>query len=78
MSNLINECDRLNVSLNSYSGSEEHFVTAEERLAAQNTSDGDPSTFLEPPVEFDNEAEASYKVWQESLGYLQRIAEKIP
>ena len=77
MSSLINECDKLNVNPNSYSGSEEHFSTAEERLAEQSTSDGEPSTFLEPPVEFDSEAEAAYKVWQESLAYLQDDLEEM-
>jgi hypothetical protein len=75
MFNLINESDKINVSLNGYSGSEEHFSTAEERLAEQRTSDGEPSTFLEPPVEFDSEAQAAYKVWQESLAYLQEDLE---
>jgi hypothetical protein len=71
MFNLINESDKINVSPNGYSGSEEHFSTVEERLAEQSTSDGEPSTFLGPPVEFDSEAQAAYKVWQESLAYLQ-------
>ena len=78
MFNLINECDKINVNPNGYSGSEEHFSTAEERLAEQSTSDGEPSTFLEPPVEFDSEAEAAYKVWQESLAYLQEELEGMP
>jgi hypothetical protein len=60
MSSLINECDKLNVNHNSYSGSEEHFSTAEELLAEQSTSDGEPSTFLEPPVEFNSEAPTKY------------------
>ena len=77
MFNLINELDKINVNPNGYSGSEEHFSTAEERLAGQSTSDGEPSTFLEPPVEFDSEAEAAYKVWQESLAYLQENLEGI-
>ena len=46
MFNLINESDKINVSLNGYSGSEEHFSTAEERLAEHRTSDGEPSTFF--------------------------------
>ena len=78
MSSLINECDKLNVNHNSYSGSEEHFSTAEELLAEQSTSDGEPSTFLEPPVEFNSEAEAAYKVWQESLSYLQEELSGMP
>ena len=77
MSNLMNECDKFNVNHNSYSGSEEHFSTAEERLAEQSISDGEPSTFLEPPVRLDEDAEAAYKVWQESLAYLQENLEGI-
>lgn len=78
MSILINEYDKINVSLNSYSGAEEHFVTAEQRLADQNTSDGDLSDFLDEPLVPDQEAEASYKVWQESLAYLQQHTETMP
>ena len=61
MSGLKNECDKLNANPNGYRGSEEHFSTAEELLAEQSTSDDEPSTFLEPPVEFNREAEAAYK-----------------
>ena len=38
MSNLINECEKLNVNSNSYSSSEEHFSPGEERLDEQSTS----------------------------------------
>jgi hypothetical protein len=76
--NLINECVKRNVSLNNYSGAEEHFLAAERCLANQNIFGGSLSVFVEPPVGFDEEAEASYKVWQESLAYLQENAETMP
>jgi hypothetical protein len=78
MSNLINESDKINVSLNNCSGTEERFPIAEQRLANQNIFDGSLSVFVEPPVGFDEEAEASYKVWQESLTYLEENAQKLP
>ena len=78
MFNLINESDKINVSLNSYSGAEEPFPTAKQHLANQNTDDDDFSIFAEPPVMFDEEAEAAYKVWQESLAYLQQHTETMP
>jgi hypothetical protein len=76
MSNLINESDKINCSLKHYRDAEELFSVAEHGLADQSTSDGGFSVFLEPLVGFDEEAEAAYKVWQESLTYLQRNVEK--
>ena len=75
MLNLINECDKINVSLNTYSGAEERSPTSRQRLANQNTDDDDFSIFAEPPVRLDEEAEAAYKAWQESLAYLQEHLE---
>lgn len=75
MSNLRNECEKWNVNPNSFNGAQEHFSSAQERLAEQGTSDGEPSTFLKPLVEFNSEPEAAYKVWQESLAYLQEELE---
>jgi hypothetical protein len=69
VSNLINESDRINVSLNNYSRTEEHSLTAEQRLVNQNSSEDGLSVLVEPPVEFDEEAEAAYKMWQE-MAYL--------
>ena len=65
MSNLVNKSDRINVSLDNYSRTEEHSLTAEQRLVNQNSSKDRLSVFMEPPVEFDEEAEAAYKMWQE-------------
>ena len=78
MFNLIREYDKINVSLNTYSGAEEHFPTSKQRFADQNTDDDDFSIFAEPPVMFDEEAEAAYKLWQESLAYLQEHTETMP
>src|SRR5271163_3491615 len=63
MLNLINECDKINVSLNNYSGTKERLPTAEQRLPNQNADDDDFSIFAEPPVKFDSEAEAAYDAY---------------
>jgi hypothetical protein len=36
----------------------------------------EPDCLWEPPVVFDEEAEAAYKVWQESLSYLVEDIER--
>jgi hypothetical protein len=67
MFNLINESDKINVSLSNCSGAEEHFSTSKQCLANQNTDDGDFASF--------EVAEVSYKVWQESVALLQEHTE---
>jgi hypothetical protein len=75
---IINESDKINVSLTTYSGAEERFPTSKQRLANQNTDEDYFSIFAEPPVMFDEETDAAYKVWQESLAYLQEHTETMP
>jgi hypothetical protein len=76
MSNLINESDKINCSLKNYRDAEELFSVAEHGLADQSTSDGDLFDFSDQPLVSDQEAEAAYKVWQESLAYLQQNGEE--
>ena len=65
MSNLINEYDKISVSLDNYSRTEVHSLTAEGRLVNRNSSQDGLSVFVEPPVGFDEEAEVAYEAWQE-------------
>jgi hypothetical protein len=56
MLNLISECNTMNINLNHQSGTEEHFLTADQR-PSQNPCDCDPDCLYEPPVVFDGETD---------------------
>jgi hypothetical protein len=73
MSNLINECIKINDSLNNHIATEEFFPTGEQPSADEIASDDRPSVFAKPPIEFDEEAEASYKSGRRA----SRISEKM-
>jgi len=72
VTDLINTFCKVNIILNHCSRSGQHRLVVEQYLADQNCSDCDNECRCELPVEYDHEAEAAYKVWQESLAYLQQ------
>jgi hypothetical protein len=77
VTDLINNCWTFNIILNHCSRSERHSLTIERYLSHHNRGDCDPYHY-EPRVEFDQEAEAAYKVWQESLAYVRGTLENVP
>ena len=51
--------------------------SANQCLPDQNPCDGEPDCLWEMPAVLDEEAEAAYKGWQESLSYLQEDIERL-
>ena len=76
MSNLISTRNTVNTNFEHCSDIEEHFLTANRWLPEQIPCDGEPNRLWEPVVVLDEQAEAAYKVWQESLSYLQEDIER--
>jgi hypothetical protein len=76
MTNLVSTLGIWNTNLGRYSGTGERLWTADQ-LPSQNYCDSGPDFLWEPPVVLDEEAEAAYKIWQESLSYLQEDIERV-
>jgi hypothetical protein len=76
MSNIIHKSDTTTINLDHHSGTEEHLLTADQ-LPSQKFCNYEFDLFWEPPVVLDEEAEAAYRVWQESLSYLQEDIERL-
>jgi hypothetical protein len=76
MTYLIHDYFMINITPTLHSGTEKQ-LTGNQCLPEQNPSDGEPDCLWEPPVVRDEEAEAAYKVWQESLSYLQEDIERL-
>jgi hypothetical protein len=76
MTSLIHNFCTTNITPALHRGTEKH-LTGNQCLPEQNPCNGEPDCLWEAPVVFDEEAEAAYQVWQESLSYLIEDIERL-
>ena len=65
----IHKLNTINIIPNDYDIAEDRISSGDQALADLTPSDGDLSYLYEPPPIFDAEAEAAYRVWEESFSY---------